>query len=203
MADQIWIIFHVKYKIIRWRIHRLFKQADEISRWAIPCHWNHHRRNYFLPRKWITNRSHTAKRVLCTIVIAETATLNRINDQFARYSWHFLPLHVRNGKPLASVANRDAWWSFASAALFAEVTDSSSTRVVAFALRALANWDGCGICVITRSERLKNPRVARATFGAFVRGILPYSRPFVRIGTDTPWIWEHTPSHRKKFLNQD
>ncbi|TGZ31942.1 hypothetical protein DBV15_05700 [Temnothorax longispinosus] len=54
----------------------------------------------------MTNRWRIAKRVFCTIVMAATAALNRINDQFARYSWHFLPLHVRNGKPLASVASR-------------------------------------------------------------------------------------------------
>lgn len=56
------------------------------------------------------------------IIMAMTAALNRINDQLARYSWHFLPLHVRNGKPLASVASRRV------VVLLAKVTASSSTR---------------------------------------------------------------------------
>lgn len=75
--------------------------------------------------------------------MAASAALNRINDQFARYSWHFLPLHVRNGKPLASVASRRrvVVVRYGAAALLAKVTASSSTRarVTAFALRALAN----------------------------------------------------------------
>jgi hypothetical protein len=117
--------------------------------------------------------------------MATTAALNRINDQFARYAWHFLPLHVRNGKPLASVASRTRGGrSLRRPYLLAKVTARLFyTRVVAFALRSLANWDGCGICVITCSERSKNRGRRRATFGHSC--VLPDSRPFV-----TNW-YEH------------
>lgn len=62
---------------------------------------------------------------------------------------------MRNGKPLASVASRndDALVVVRSVGL-TRGGDSRLfyTRVGAFALRALTNWDGCGICVITRSK---------------------------------------------------